>query len=153
MKSKRKSILIVEDLRNWQEVFSSILKDDYDVQVAGSCDQAIQLLEDDNSSFELIITDIRLDDVNVMDEGGLRLLEEVSKSKEYISTIVVTGYPTLETLRKALQDFEAFDYIEKYPSDGEFNIVQFRDTVSKAIDNSEKRRAIAQVAGSARLAR
>lgn len=149
MKGKKASILIVEDLRNWQEVFSSILKDAYDVQVAGSYDQAIQLLEDDNSSFELVITDIRLDDLNVMDESGFRLLEEVSKSREYISTIVVTGYPTLETVRKALQDFDAFNYIEKYPSDGEFSIVQFRDTVSKAIDNTKKRRTIAQVAKSA----
>jgi len=146
MKGKGKSILIVEDLRNWQEVFSSILKDEYDVQVAGSYDQAIHLLQDSKSSFELIITDIRLDDIAVTDEGGLRLLEEVSKWREYISTIVVTGYPTIETLRKALQDFDAFDYIEKYPSDGEFNIVHFRDTVSKAIDNTQKRRAIAQVA-------
>jgi DNA-binding NtrC family response regulator len=149
MKGKKASILIVEDLRNWQEVFSSILKDEYEVQVAGSYDQAIQLLEDDNSSFELVITDIRLDDSNVMDESGFRLLEEVGKSREYISTIVVTGYPTLETVRKALHDFDAFDYIEKYPSDGEFSIVQFRDTVSKAIDNTKKRRAIAQVAKSA----
>jgi DNA-binding NtrC family response regulator len=143
MKGKRKSILIVEDLRNWREVFSSILKDEYDVQVAGSYDQAIRLLQDSRSSFELIITDIRLDDAAVTDEGGLRLLEEVSKWREYISTIVVTGYPTLETLRKALQDFDAFDYIEKYPSAGEFNIVQFRETVGKAIDNTEKRRTIA----------
>jgi DNA-binding NtrC family response regulator len=144
MKGKRKSILIVEDLRNWQEVFSSILKDEYDVQVAGSYDQAIRLLQDSKSSFELIITDIRLDDATVTDEGGLRLLEEVSKGREYISTIVVTGYPSIETLRKALQDFDAFDYIEKYP-DGEFNIVHFRDIVSKAIDNTAKRRAVAQV--------
>ena len=84
---------------------------------------------------------IRLDDTNEANEDGLRLLGEIQKLGEDISVIVITGYPSINTVRKALRDFEAFEYVEKYPADGsQFNLREFRQTVRKAVYEAQRQR-------------
>jgi DNA-binding NtrC family response regulator len=147
--SDRKSILIVEDLENWREVFSGILKDEYHIEVAQDYQRAMQALLDNHPPFDLMIVDLRLMDENEKDESGLLLLDQIRRCEEYTSTIVVTGYPTFETHKKALHDFNAFDYIEKYPADEDFNIAFFKSIVRQAIENTEKQRTINRILESA----
>jgi len=133
MPEKRPAVLIVDDQPNWRELFSDLLEDRYDVTSVGSYEEALKVLEQ-KPLFHVVIADIRLDDKEQANEDGLRLIEEFKEQGELgTNFIIVTGYPTIRTVRKALQQLSVFDYIEKYPEDGKpFNSARFRRVVRNA---------------------
>jgi CheY-like chemotaxis protein/glycine cleavage system H lipoate-binding protein len=57
--------------------------------------------------FDLVITDIRLPDVN-----GLTVVQETMTVQPRTDVVVVTGYPSLEDAKEAIR-LGAFEYIEK----------------------------------------
>jgi ActR/RegA family two-component response regulator/CHAT domain-containing protein len=121
-------VLIVEDQPNWRALFSDLLEDEYDVTSVGSYKDALEALKRD-SPFRVAVVDIRLDDQDPSNEDGLRLLEDLKG----VTSVVVTGYPTVRTTKKALS-LGAHDYIEKYPEDGkDFNAETFRRIVRDAM--------------------
>ena len=122
-------VLIVDDQPNWLSLFSDLLEDEYDVTSMGSYNEAVKVLERD-PPFRVAVVDIRLDDKDRLNEDGLRLLEHLKG----VTSIVVTGYPTVRTQKKAW-NLGAFDYIEKYPEDGKgFNAENFRQVVRNAVN-------------------
>jgi DNA-binding NtrC family response regulator len=134
-------VLVVEDLDNWRDVVTGILSNEYQVLLAKSYAEAIQALDVKGSLVDLVIVDISLDIEDRTDEAGMRLLEYIAEYFSWISTIILTGYPSFRTVRKALKDFMAFDYIEKYPEDG-FDVPGFREVVRKAISTTRDQRSI-----------
>ncbi len=63
------------------------------------------------SSFDVVITDLNLE----QDSLGLRLAQEAKLSKSRPVTVIYTGYPELEQLRRALQlrvDYCAFKPVD-----------------------------------------
>lgn len=135
-KESKAMVLIVEDQPNWREIFSDLLADKYEIISVGSYNEALRALERD-PPFDVAVVDIRLDDKDQANEEGLCLIEQINNRGDPTNTIVVTGYPTIRTARKALRNLNAFDYIEKYPEDGtSFDVVGFLQIVSKAAESS-----------------
>ena len=61
----------------------------------------------DEQHFDIVVTDIRMDDID-----GLEVLEHVSKHSKQTKVIMITGYATVEVAREALAK-GAFDFIAK----------------------------------------
>ncbi len=140
MKTK-KSVLIVDDQPNWRELFSELLEGEYEVTGVDSYAAALESLDAKEPPFHLAVVDIRLDDGDSTNEDGLRLVGELIRMSRYTDVIVVTGYSTIRTAMKAIQDLGVSEYLLKYPEDGSaFSHTGFREKVRKAVDNAEKRR-------------
>ena len=73
--------------------------------------------------FEVVITDIRMDNVD-----GIQILEEVRKKDQKTKVIMITGYATLEVARESLTK-GAFDFIAK-----PFKLKEIRGAIQKAED-------------------
>jgi len=136
MTEKRPAVLIVDDQPNWRELFSDLLEDEYDVVSVGSYEEALRAL-DRKPPFRVAVVDIRLEDRDPSNEEGLRLIEQINQRRAGTSTIIVTGYPAIRTIKMAFQDLKVSDYIEKYPEDGtSFDMRAFRRSVSEAAKSS-----------------
>ena len=61
----------------------------------------------DEQHFDIVVTDIRMDDID-----GLEVLEHVTSHSKVTKVIMITGYATVEVAREALAK-GAFDFIAK----------------------------------------
>jgi len=61
----------------------------------------------DQKEFDIVVTDIRMDDVD-----GLQVLEHVRQSSERTKVIMITGYAMMAVAREAMEK-GAFDFISK----------------------------------------
>jgi CheY-like chemotaxis protein len=98
----RDKILIVDDLPDWRRTLSVLLSDaGYEVQVTESSVGALRLLE--KNKFDLAVVDLRLDESNEDDEGGLELAAEIKQCWPDVKIVLITGSVTPEKLRRAFQ--------------------------------------------------
>ena len=99
-------ILLVEDEKISRITISDTLaKHGYQVTACETGAGGMQALE--TESFEVVITDLRLPDLN-----GLELVKLAKKRDNDCSVIVITGYATVETAVTALK-LGAYDYLTK----------------------------------------
>ncbi len=134
MKDKRYNMLIVDDSPNWRELLTMLFEDDYSISIAETYEQGALLLKTQQPPFDVAIIDIRLVDTDVNNEDGLRLLHDIQDLGIGTRTIVLTGYPNLHTSKIALRVLGAFEYLEKYPHEGDgLDIDALRRIVQQAI--------------------
>ena len=117
-------ILIVDDEVHLRAILERVLVDEgYDVTTAENGNQAIGLIR--FLSFELVITDLVMRDVN-----GIDVLLEALKIDPDYPVIVITAYPSKETAVK-LVTLGATDYIAK-----PFSINTLVATVAKVLEQN-----------------
>lgn len=137
---KKYSVLVIDDQANWRELLVDLLDDQFDVKSAKDYENALELIQSQNRPFHVVVTDMRLIDEEVGNEDGLKLIEYLNKRGDETKTIVVTGYATLATAKRALSALAAYDYLEKRPSDGSsFNITEFQSIVYRAAEEAEEK--------------
>ncbi len=90
-----------------------------DVEVFDAPAPALERLE--SKSFHIVVTDIRMDDID-----GIEVLERVMASSPGTKVVMITGYATVEVAREALAK-GAFDFIAK-----PFKPQELRDVIAKA---------------------
>ncbi len=111
MKNSRRGteqkILIVDDERDMLIVLRKILsrKCNYEVRIADSGEAALALLES-------WLPDVVLTDIKMSGMDGLEFLRCLLGLDSTISTIIMTGYGTIEMAVQALKD-GAYDFFEK----------------------------------------
>ena len=94
----KKTILVVDDDKSILRTFTRILqKSGYEIDVAETGKEAIEKAE--NSHFDLALVDIRLPDMD-----GTDLLAKLKKPLQHTVKIMITGFPSLETGVKALDE-------------------------------------------------
>jgi two-component system C4-dicarboxylate transport response regulator DctD len=91
---KKLRILVVEDEGPLSFFVTQTLKEDFDVVLAKTAEQALSIFEP--GKFDLIITDVRLPG-----KSGLELLSEVLIKDPDIKSIIVTAYDSFEVREKA----------------------------------------------------
>ena len=129
----RGKILIVEDYVDWRELLSGmLLREGHDVRTAASL-QAAQDVIQENKDLDLAILDIRLVETDENNEDGMRLLAEIRKQLSFTRVIMVTGYGTMETQRKAFKQFRAFDFFNKAQFDSDEFRQAFQDAIEQAV--------------------
>ncbi len=138
---KRRSVLVVDDQENWRDLLCELLEDEFDVKRASNYREAQDLILKQKPPFHVVVSDIRLIDDDSKNEDGLRLVEELNQLRDLTKVIVITGYPSIETAKRALGKLAVYDYLEKKPADGRpFDPVEFRHIVSQASNEVERQR-------------
>jgi len=122
-------ILVVDDMENWQDLLTSILRDEgYLVHAASTYSEANTILQE--QSPHLAVIDIRLVDADETNVDGLRLLDEIDREGT-MGVIIITGYGIVEHVRTALRKRVVVDFIEKQS----FNSQGFKEVVGKTIES------------------
>jgi DNA-binding NtrC family response regulator len=113
------TILIVDDAPDWRDMLAGLIAEVFpkiQVVTAASMDEAETCLAEHN--FKLAIIDIRLDDSDEGNIDGLTLAEFIRAHYSQTKPLIITGYPNLETVKRAMQPDKtgarlAIDYVEK----------------------------------------
>ena len=106
MSKKVSKVLIVDDEEGIRESLKLILSDHYDLAVTDSGEQALRLVEGDQT-IGLVLMDIKMPKVN-----GLDVLKAMKAKRPDLNVIMVTGYKTVETASQAAH-LGAVGYIVK----------------------------------------
>jgi two-component system nitrogen regulation response regulator NtrX len=118
----RGKVLIVDDYSDWRDMLSGLIeREGHRVE---------------NKDLDLVILDIRLVETEENNEDGMRLLAEIRKRLSFTRVIMVTGYGTMETQRKAFKEFQAFDFFSK----AQFDSDEFRRAFQDAIEQTVRDR-------------
>ncbi len=99
-------ILIVDDEPIVIKSAERVLKaEGYDVEGAAGGREAILKLE--KGGYDLVFTDLKMPEVD-----GLTLIKWIRKSSQVIGIVIITGYPSQDTIKDALE-LGIIDYIPK----------------------------------------
>lgn len=119
------SLLVVDDEESVAVTMGAILEmDGYKVAISTSGADALHKLHE--SEFDLVLTDLRLDD-----SDGLDVVAEVCRVQPDAVSIILTGYASLESAIKALRE-GAYDYLIK-PCD----VDELRAVVARGIERRQ----------------
>jgi len=119
------SLLVVDDEESVAVTMGAILElDGYAVAISTTGADALKKLHE--TTFDLILTDLRLDDAD-----GLTILSEVCRVQPDAVSIILTGYASLESAIKALRE-GAYDYLIK-PCD----VDELRAVVARGIERRQ----------------
>ena len=130
MRSANARALIVEDDRSWQQILSEILTDaGLSVDVADNPDDAIPIIR--AVSHRLAVLDLSLSSDHHNREG-LRVLDAVRQYNPGCTTILLTGFATVELAVNVLTEHGAFTCLRKE----NFRRAQFRELVNRALASS-----------------
>jgi two-component system response regulator PilR (NtrC family) len=115
------SLLVIDDEPDLRTLYElTLLREGYEVETAGSVEEALQMLEE--RSYSAVISDMRLPD-----GSGLDILAQLEADARREKAIVITAYGSAENAVEALKA-GAFDYLTK-PVD----LRQFRLVVAAAL--------------------
>ena len=106
MEVKKRKVLLVEDetvvresVRDW------LVEDGYDVDVAEDGEEALEKIKEEE--FGVIVLDLKLPGID-----GLQVFEEAKELKPETKGVIITAYPSKETLEKA-KSLGLLDYLPK----------------------------------------
>jgi len=124
------TILVVDDEHGIRQSFNMVLEDEYNVLLAGTGGEAIDILY--KNSVDLILLDIRLPDIN-----GIELLEKLKETDPNTEIIMITAVNEIQTAVKTIK-LGAYEYIIK-----PFIVEDVLTVINRAL---EKRRLVKEVA-------
>lgn len=120
------SILVVDDEPVVVESCERVLEgENYNVHSASGGKEAILLMEE--NIYNLVFTDLKMPEMD-----GITLIEWIRRSKPSTGIVVITGYPTQQTIQAAL-DLGCLDYLPK-----PFTPVMLTDVVRMALKRIKK---------------
>lgn len=120
--------LIVEDTEDWRQLLVTSLKmAGFEAEAAANLGEARRCLA--NNLYHFLILDIRLDDSDDKNAGGMEFLEELAASGQNLATkvIMLSAYGTLEQERFAFRDFDALDFVDKRDFDNRGFVANIRN--------------------------
>lgn len=100
------SVLYVDDEENNLTVFEAAFEDVYEVRLAMSGEQALELLRERPA--EVVVTDMRMPGMS-----GVELLERVIPEWPEAIRIVLTGYTDLDSVVRAINRGHIYQYVTK----------------------------------------
>jgi DNA-binding NtrC family response regulator len=121
MINDKKSILVVDDEYGVRESFNIVLSDDYEVFLAESGKEAIEIFT--KNTIDLILLDIMLPQVS-----GLDLLKQFKDLDPDVEIIMVSAVKDVETAVKAMK-YGAYDYVVK-----PFIVDDIKNIITRAIE-------------------
>jgi len=128
-------VLVIDDEESIRYTFKEFLSDaGYEVETASDYNEAIAHIRE--NGFDLIFVDIILGD-----RSGIEILRDVRKRSPSTVTVIITGYPDVESASEAVR-LGAFEYISK-PVDQEMLLHVTRKAIEhkRLIDEKERYRS------------
>jgi two-component system, NtrC family, response regulator AtoC len=123
------SVLVIDDERGVRKSLRMFLKDFYNVFVAGTGSEAVEILS--KKSIDVILLDIRLPDGD-----GVELIKVLKDIDPDVEIIMVTAIKEVQSAVQAIKS-GAFDYLVK-----PFVLEDIQIAVSRAIENRGLRRQV-----------
>ncbi|HEU4871613.1 MAG TPA: HD domain-containing phosphohydrolase [Pyrinomonadaceae bacterium] len=117
-------ILIVDDEAEITEILADLLSADYDCSRAGSAEEALSRLREDE--FHLVISDITMPGMS-----GLEMIPHVKELAPDTVVVMISGMQTVESAIGALR-LGAFDYLMK-----PFDLRQVEAVVKRALEHHD----------------
>ena len=99
-------LLIVEDEEDNQQLLAAFLGRDFDISIAGTCEEAARYFSEDS------MPDVTLMDVCLPDRSGLEFLVQIQQIHPACVVIIMTAYSDSEVLNKIFAS-TAFDALPK----------------------------------------
>lgn len=116
------SVVALDDDADFREFISEALeREGHEVRVADDPDACLALIEQR-------MPDVLLLDMKMGRHSGEHVLADIRQRWPRLCVIVVTGYPSLETMRQTFKQ-DVFDYIAK-----PFSLEELRNTLRSAAD-------------------
>jgi DNA-binding NtrC family response regulator len=135
---EKAKILLVDDETAFLDAMKRrLIKRAFRVETAQSGMGALEILEDQNGSVEVVILDVKMPGLD-----GIETLREIKRKYPMVEVVMLTGHATVDSAIEGMK-FGAFDYLMK-PAD----IDGFTATILSA---AEKRRQQEQKIVEARL--
>ncbi|MSR88054.1 MAG: response regulator [Candidatus Margulisbacteria bacterium] len=103
--SRKPRLLIVEDEEDSQQLLAAFLGGDFDISIAGTCEDAARYFSED-------IIDLVLMDVCLPDKSGLEFLAQIQPTHPECVVIIMTAYSDSDVLDKIFAS-TAFDFLPK----------------------------------------
>ena len=120
------SILVVDDESSMREFLEIMLtQEGYQVTLADNGENACAIL--DKTKFDLIITDIRMKDID-----GIGVLKKAKAVDPDIMVVLISAFATAETAVEAMKE-GAYDYIPK-----PFKVREFKKIVREAFQSKKR---------------
>ena len=123
------TILVVDDERGVRESFNMVLKDHYQVLMAQTGSEAVDIFS--KNYVDLVLLDIRLPDVD-----GVDLLRKLKVTEPGVEIIMITAVKSIQTAVQAIKS-GAYEYIIK-----PFDVEEVLTVINRAL---EKRRLVKEV--------
>ena len=105
---KRYTILAVDDEENNLSLIKRTLRNDYNVLVASSGQEALQVVADHGPEISLIISDQKMPEME-----GTEFFKRISENYPDIVKILLTGHSNIDILVDAINECHLFQYILK----------------------------------------
>lgn len=123
---KRAKILVVDDEKSMREFLEIMLtKEGYEVIIANDGEQACEIL--DRETFDLVITDIRMKNIN-----GIGVLKKAKDVNPGAIVVLISAFATAETAVEAMKE-GAYDYIPK-----PFKVNDFKRVINDALGSKAR---------------
>lgn len=123
-----KRILYVDDEPANLLVFQAAFEDDYELSVAESGREALEVLR--RHPVDLVVTDMRMPGMD-----GVELLRRVIREFPDVLRIVMTGYTDVESVVKAVNEGKVYQYVTK-----PWDIDSLRVVLNRALHHAGERR-------------
>jgi DNA-binding NtrC family response regulator len=128
-----KRVLIVEDMQDWRDQLQATLRrGGYDITTVPSYGEALAELR--RNPYDLALVDLRLSPADEDNRDGMELLRDLDKAK--IPAVVVTGYGGVDLARKAIDQYHAFDFMEKQTLD----LDRLREVIRAAFKKTKEKK-------------
>lgn len=133
--NRQRKVLVVDDLEQWRKALTVTLQSEgFAVDTASTAAEALERLNE--MLYHLLILDIRLVDSDAANTEGIDLLRELAQRglSEATSVIILSGYGTLEHMRRAFKDYKVADFLLKE----DFSAQTFMETVKQVFTQKVK---------------
>jgi signal transduction histidine kinase/GGDEF domain-containing protein len=120
-------ILVVDDEEGIRDFLSKALPrmGRFTVELASSAEEALKKIE--QGDFDLVLTDLKMPNTD-----GLKLVDEITKSKPEVLTVLMTGYGTIDSVLEAMKR-GASDYLTK-----PFNLEEMAVRIQKVLEQRQR---------------
>lgn len=140
------SVVALDDDPDFREYVRDVLEaEGHEVRVAADPDECHRLCEQR-------LPDVLLLDIKMGKRSGEQALEEIRRRWPKLCVVVVTGYPSLETMRRTFKQ-DVYDYLEKPFSLDELRGVLHQAAARFDLGRSPQARLKAELGRQVRLAR
>ncbi|MBN1231682.1 MAG: response regulator [Anaerolineales bacterium] len=120
--------LIVEDEHSWQAILSEILIDyGLQVDIANSLQEATAKMQE--TPYRLAIVDLSLGGSDHHNQDGLKVLSTIKRLVPGCSSILLTGYASVELAVAVIQEYGAYTCLRKES----FRRIEFKEIVHQAL--------------------
>ncbi len=123
------TILVVDDENGVRQSLNMVLKDDFDVRLAGTGAEAFEIFK--ANAIDLVLLDIRLPDID-----GIELLKRFKEMEPGTEVVMVTAVKEIQTAVRAIK-LGAYEYLVK-----PFEVDEVLAVIDRAL---EKRRLVKEV--------